>query len=110
MLLQLRRGVFTTSAVDNIDHNPSSTSAQGSLHGTGISIFQHPDSDCSGTPQPALTPISDADGSNQKLASLPEAYTNVPPATLVKCDPPPKQRPSSGDLQLISQALSKEHM
>ena len=75
--LQLRRGVFTTSAVDNIDHNPSSTSAQGSLHGTGISIF------------------------NQKLASLPEAYTNVPPATLVKCDPPPKQRPSS---------LSKEHM
>ena len=102
--LQLRRGVFTTSAVDNI----SSTSAQGSLHGTGISIFQHPDSDCSGTPQPALTPISDADGSNQKLASLPEAYTNVPPATLVKCDPPPKQRPSSGDLQLISQALSKE--
>ncbi|VDI63524.1 Hypothetical predicted protein [Mytilus galloprovincialis] len=33
--------VFTTSAVDIIDHNPSSTTAQGSLHGTVISLFQH---------------------------------------------------------------------
>lgn len=106
---QLRRGVFTTAAVDNIDHNPSSTSARGSLHGTGISIFEHPDSDCSGLLQPALTPISDADGHNKKLMCLPEAYTNVPPATLVKHDPPPKERPSNGDFQLISRALSKEH-
>ena len=34
---KLRSGVFTTSAVDNIDHNPSSTTSQGSLHGTAIS-------------------------------------------------------------------------
>ncbi|VDI50438.1 Hypothetical predicted protein [Mytilus galloprovincialis] len=39
---KLRSGVFTTAAVDNIDHNPSSTTAQGSLHGTAISLFQHP--------------------------------------------------------------------
>ena len=38
----LKKNVFTTSALDNIDHNPSSTTAQGSLHGTGISLFQHP--------------------------------------------------------------------
>ena len=33
----LKGGLFTTGAVDNIDHNPSSTSAQESFHGTGIS-------------------------------------------------------------------------
>ncbi|KAK3104423.1 hypothetical protein FSP39_001776 [Pinctada imbricata] len=38
---QLRHDLFTTAAVDNIDHNPSSTTAQGSLHGTAISLFQH---------------------------------------------------------------------
>ena len=39
---KFRFSLFTTSAVDNIDHNPSSTMAKGSLHGTGISLFQHP--------------------------------------------------------------------
>ena len=34
--------VFTTSAVDNIDHNPSATTAKYSFHGTGISLLQHP--------------------------------------------------------------------
>jgi len=34
----LRKGLFTVVALDNIDHNPSSTTAQGSFHGTGISI------------------------------------------------------------------------
>ncbi|CAC5372614.1 unnamed protein product [Mytilus coruscus] len=37
----LRIGLFTTAAVDNIDHNPSSTIANDSFHGTGISLFQH---------------------------------------------------------------------
>ena len=34
----LRKNVFTTSAVDNIDHNPSSTTARDSFHGTAISL------------------------------------------------------------------------
>ena len=37
----LRKGLFTTAAVDKIDHNPSSTTSKSSFHGTGISIFQH---------------------------------------------------------------------
>ena len=37
----LRQGLFTTAAMDNIDHNPSSTATE-SYHGTGISLFQHP--------------------------------------------------------------------
>ena len=36
----LKPNVFTTDAIDNIDHNPSSTTAEGSFHGTGISLFQ----------------------------------------------------------------------
>ena len=39
---QLRHGVFTAAAYDNIDHNPSSNTALGALHGTAITLFQHP--------------------------------------------------------------------
>jgi hypothetical protein len=35
----LQKCLFTTSAVDNIDHNPSVTTATISCHGTGISVF-----------------------------------------------------------------------
>ena len=38
----LRNGLFTTSAVFNIDHNTSSTYSKENFHGTGISLFQHP--------------------------------------------------------------------
>ena len=44
----LRKGLFTTAAMDNIDHNPSATKATSSFHGTSISIFQHPTSDNEG--------------------------------------------------------------
>ena len=39
------KGIFTTSAVDNIDHNPSASTAISSFHGTCISLFQHPSDD-----------------------------------------------------------------
>ena len=39
---QLSSGVFTTAVVDNIDHNPSSTTSMDSFHGTSISLAQHP--------------------------------------------------------------------
>ena len=39
---QLRKSVFTIGALDNVDHNPSSTTSQGSFHGTSISIIQQP--------------------------------------------------------------------
>ncbi len=38
----LRKGLFTTAVMDNIDHNPSATTATTSFHGTSISVFQHP--------------------------------------------------------------------
>ena len=33
---QLRKGLFTVAAIDNIDHNPSSNTAKFSFHGTGM--------------------------------------------------------------------------
>ena len=49
-------GVFTTAAVDNIDHNPSSNTSQGSFRGTAISLLQHPTQQFPGTPR-AVTVI-----------------------------------------------------
>lgn len=47
--LQLKVGLFTANSVDNIDQNPSSTTAYHSFHGTGISLFQHQDGNSRGT-------------------------------------------------------------
>ena len=44
----LRRGLFSTAAMDNIDHNPAATTATSSLHGTNSSMFQHPTTDNEG--------------------------------------------------------------
>ena len=42
--LNLNCGLFTVGALDNIDYNPSSTTAKGSFHGTRIGLFQFPSS------------------------------------------------------------------
>ena len=38
----LAKCVFTTSAYDNLDHNPTATTSTESFHATDISMFQHP--------------------------------------------------------------------
>ncbi len=38
---QPKKDVFTSSAVDNINHRTSATTAKSSFNGTGISVFQH---------------------------------------------------------------------
>ena len=72
----LRKNLFTVGALDNIDHNLSSTTAQGSFHGTGISIFQFPTADNSGI---CRDPIVISAGSSDY--SLPDSYTSVPAVT-----------------------------
>ena len=37
---QLKQGLFTITAIDNINHMPSSATTSSSFHGTMISIFQ----------------------------------------------------------------------
>ena len=39
----LKLNLFTASALDNIDHNPSFTTSGDSFHGTEISLFRHKD-------------------------------------------------------------------
>ena len=77
----LRCGLFTTSAVDNIDHNPSSTTAQGSFHGTGISVFQHTTRDVPGEDR-NVPGIQLGDRKQKKMTPLPEEYTNIHPQIL----------------------------
>jgi len=76
----LRQHIFTVSALDNLDHNPTSRTATSSFHGTGISIFQFP-SPCN--PGICREPLI-IDSRTQHLSdkcnttTLPHSYTFVP--------------------------------
>ena len=59
----LWHSVFTTAAYNNIDHNPSSNTALGALHGTAISLFKHP---CHTNPGEARIMESHVCSSNQE--------------------------------------------
>lgn len=89
---KLLEGVFTTAAVDNIDHNPSSVTAQGAFHGTGISLFQLSTSDAPGEER-GMVSIENQPWKKKRLARLPDSYTAVRPVILPKKEPdvPPLQ-------------------
>ena len=73
----LWKGFFTVGALDNLDHNPSSTTAN-SFHGTGISLFQCPTKEKSGKGrQPILL------SKTAHMQDLPDNYAIVP-AVLLK--------------------------
>ena len=70
---------FTTAAVDNIDHNPSATTAKDSLHGTGISLVQHPTFADEGVDRGIV--IIGGNTGSKTVHQLPHLYTDVPPVT-----------------------------
>ena len=79
---KLHGNVFTTAAIDNIDHNPSSTTAKESFHGTGISLLQHPTSDGEGIDRNIVVIASGSgDAGSKSIDYLPQFYTDVPPVT-----------------------------
>jgi hypothetical protein len=106
--LKLRMGLFTTSAVDNIDHNPSSTTAQGSFHGTGISLFQHPSVDNRGEDRDDVEHVT---SSRKTIAPLPESYSIVPPVVLPGTEPviPCVPEPPTGSTELFPDAIATEY-
>lgn len=111
---QLRGGLFTTAAVDNIDYNPSSTTSHDSFHGTGISLFQHPSNEDSGVDRTSTVGTNgdhDRDAGAKKVAHLPESYSSVPPVSQCRQDPPLPMLdgPNKADGQLIPQAMDKEY-
>ena len=85
--LTLRSEIITTEAVHNTDHNPSSTNAHNSFHGTGTPLIQHPD--CLG--QSTDRNIIGGAWNAKAVGHVPRYYTDVPPVTaLVKCPPIPR--------------------
>ena len=83
----LNGGYFTNGAVHNVDYDPSCTSAHDSFHGTRKSLCQHPDSNVSEVPWVIFAMPDDMD-TKEAIACLPETYTNISPATLMRQDPP----------------------
>ena len=82
----LRRGIFTVAALDNFDHNPSSTSAKTSLHGTSISMFQELTERCPGTERNPIILSAETKGS-ATIQPIPEHYAIVPAAALSRSQP-----------------------
>ncbi|KAK6190684.1 hypothetical protein SNE40_002493 [Patella caerulea] len=85
----LRKNMFTTGAVDNIDHNPTATTAQTSLHGTRESIFQHPNTENPGDEREPLKV-----GSNMKFKKS-QSFQKITPNYITKRSTPPVASKSS---------------
>jgi len=51
----LKKGLFSVGALDNLGHNPSSTTVTSSFQGTGISVFKFP---TEGNPGQGRQPIT----------------------------------------------------
>ena len=77
----MRRGLFTIAAVDNIDHNPSSATAKDSFYGTGISLMQHQSQSFHGYDRD-WDIIGSLRSSTRSVSFLPSAYTSIPPAAI----------------------------
>ena len=88
----LREGLFTTRNLDNLDHNPTSTSAQTAYHGTALSLTQHITFETTGTERHQNRPLLSKETPKQKnIKPLMESYREVPPATFVTDKPIPSK-------------------
>ena len=105
--LNLLKEVFTCSAVDNIDHNPSSRTAKDSFHGTGISLMQFPTSERPGVQRER---VQQDIPRQSKILPLPQSYTLVHPVTKT-LEPvvPTKACPINPDKSIIDVSMRKEH-
>jgi len=71
--VNLRKGLFTVCAIDNLDHNQSAIASKAFFHGTGISVFQIPTEENHGEERPSIRiPY------NSPESRLSATYTNVP--------------------------------
>ena len=84
----MRGNLFTTAAVDNIDHSPSSTTAKHSFHGTSISLFQHKTSQDDGVVRNSIS--IEGLSTSKSVHNLLHYYIDVAPvSTGVKGSPVP---------------------
>ena len=68
----LLQSLFTAGAINNIDHNTSSTAATGS----GISLFQHPNEHSGGVDRREHRILA-RETTSKKVIELPQSYMNV---------------------------------
>ena len=80
---ELKRDIFTTTCVDNIDHNPSSRTAKESFHGTAISLTQHRKTEDEGIGR-GIVIITNEAKQQKYLSELTESYVNISPSVLKK--------------------------
>ena len=101
---QLKGGLFTTAAIDNIDHNPSSTTSheQEYLYSKSSRQVERSSTDCCNYPRQRLH----CDQENSSISA-----TNEPPVAMHKAIPPkPKlEGPNKSDCQFILQTMMKEY-
>lgn len=85
---QLRKGLFVTTDIDNIDHNPSSATSVGALHATSLSMFQNIFTRT--PPNENFSPECLSNNSSEDL-KLPLSYTEIVPQDIrtSKVYPPP---------------------
>jgi len=105
----LHKGFFIPAAIDNIDHNPSSTTTKDSFHCTGISLFQHANLQSETTVHNQHF-IVDQPSRAKALLELPASYTNVQPVIESKKDVsfPRADYPLQSENHIFNQALQKE--
>ena len=106
----LRKGLFTSSAVDNIDHNPSSTTAHDSFHGTGVSLFQQPTAQVPGVCRNRVSLDQATSTCTKSVSELPESYSQVPPVLLPSKNPsvPVVQSDMRGNGEIVAKAIAEE--
>jgi len=108
---KLRGGLFTTGAFDNIDHNPSSTTATGSLHGTGISLFQHTSADFAGHERDTIVINPNNVNRRKTMSPLPDAYTTVAPVVLREKEPavPELPGPFISESEMLTTTIQQQY-
>jgi len=71
----MRHGLFTIGAIDNIDVNPSSSTAMSSFHGTAASLHQKVATNANQIEELEKLTLS----TDKFLKQLPDEYTEIPP-------------------------------
>ena len=100
---QLKKGSFVVGAIDNIDHNTSSTTAEGNFHGTGISLMQ---------PNGNVGEDRATAYSSEPLAKdedLPDNFRIVPAVSINNKLQKPSAKPSQWSPTTIEEVVIKEH-
>ena len=79
--LKMNAGFFTTVALNNLDHNLTSTTARSSFHGTRISLAHH---EFSGAGALTTSILNPSVMGKRAVSPLPAEYTNIPEVSLTK--------------------------